>query len=109
MNGIDGDRNRLQNLYDTGYPTHGLKVSLHFQGIGQGHQINWLSLAKEFQHGCVYSLMGGSIKIIRGQDFNNVHQGAVVMKNGADNGFFSFETVGRKVVKRGILLGFHQE
>ena len=109
MNSIDGDRNRLQNLYDTGYTAHGLKIPSGFKGIGQSNQVNRLPLTKEFQHGCIYFLMGGSIKIIRSQDFNNVHQGAVVMKNRADNGFFSFETVGRKVVKGWVLLGFHKE
>jgi hypothetical protein len=109
MHGIDGDGDRLQNLYDTGDPAHGFKMPSGFQGIGQGHQVNRLPLAKELQHGCVYFLMGGSVKIVRGQDFDNVHQGAVVMKNRADNGFFSFETVGRKVVQRWVLLGFHKE
>ena len=99
MRSIARRRNRIKQTRKVAGTPDFLQLSLFFQPVGQCDKVYRFCFVKQVGDGGIDFLMGGSVEIFRGQDFDDIQQGIVIDEDGTDEGFLRFDILRRKSVR----------
>ena len=68
-----------------------------------GYKVCCIMLIEKLRCGLKNDLMGGSVKILRRYDVDDIKQPVVIKQYGTQNRFLGFNAMGRQLVERRIL------
>jgi hypothetical protein len=105
--GVDGQRDGIHQGRQKGGTADLLQPTLFLETVGQSDQVHRFATRKQVGDGGEDFLMGGAVKILRPQDFDDVQQAAVVDQNGAQQRLLGFQVLRRDIQKRWVFGGLH--